>query len=177
MVITGKCGVIITILLAVLMMNVLIKKAVNLTTGILLMVKIVGNEKPSLLIVPLLAALQSFPVGVKEKLSNEINDESCFPPPGIGFSFAMCHTPLYKQADGFQLLVDSGSSKYSIDPKLMRGVASIMFEYTRIEPLMEKRAAGDTFLLGIGQVNLLVVVCGTDNVLRTVKLPIVLGPR
>ena len=39
---------------------------------------------------------------------------------------------------------------------------------------MEIREIGDNILLGIAQGILLVVVRGTDNVLRTVKLPIVL---
>ena len=53
-------------------------------------------------------------------------DEPNDTPPGIGFSFAMCHPPLSQEADGFQLLVDSGSSKHVIDPE------SRMQEYTRI---------------------------------------------
>ena len=42
------------------------------------------------------------------KKSNESKVEYS-PPPGIGFSFACCHLPLSHQADGFQMLVDSGS--------------------------------------------------------------------
>ena len=49
-----------------------------------------------------------------------------------------------------------------------------MLEHTRIEPPMEIRAAGDNVLRGTAQGILLVVVRGTDEVLRTVKLPIVL---
>ena len=41
---------------------------------------------------------------------------------------------------------------------------------------MEIRAAGDNVLHGIAQGILLLVVCGTDGVLRNVKLPIVLVP-
>ena len=56
-------------------------------------------------------------------------------PPSIGFSFAMCHTPLFQEAGGFLLfLVDSGSSKHLIDAELILGVESRMQEYTRIEP-------------------------------------------
>ena len=47
-----------------------------------------------------------------------------------------------------------------------------MLEYTRIEPPMKIEAAGDKVLRGIS----LVVVRSTDDVLRTVKLPIVLVP-
>ena len=42
----------------------------------------------------------------------------------------------YQQADGFQLLVDSGSSKQFIGSELIRGVESRMLEYTKIEPPM-----------------------------------------
>ena len=52
-------------------------------------------------------------------------------PPGVGFSFAMCHPSLSQEADGFQLLVDSGSSKHFIDPELIHGVKSIMQDYTK----------------------------------------------
>ena len=41
---------------------------------------------------------------------------------------------------------------------------------------MEVRATGDNVLRGTAQDILLVVVRGTDNVLRTVKLPMVLVP-
>ena len=51
-----------------------------------------------------------------------------------------------------------------------------MLEYTRIEPPMEIRVAGDSVLLGTAQVIKLVVVRVTENILRTVKLPIVLVP-
>ena len=64
--------------------------------------------------------------------SNESKNESYSPPPGIGFSFTMCHSSLSQKADGFQLLVDSGSSRHLIDPELIRGVESIMLEYKRI---------------------------------------------
>ena len=107
---------------------------------------------------------------------NEINDESCSPPPRIGFTFAACHLPLSQQVDGFQPLVDSSSSKHLIDPKLIRGVESRMLVYTRIKPPKEIGATGDNVLRGTVQGILLVVVRGTDDVLRTVKLPIVLVP-
>ena len=98
------------------------------------------------------------------------------PPSGIQFAFAACHLPLSQQVEGFQFLVDSGSSKHFGDPELIRGVESGMLEYTRIEPPMEIRAAGDNVLRGTAQGILPVIVCGTDDVLRTVKLPIVLEP-
>ena len=46
------------------------------------------------------------------------------PPPGIGFSFACCHPPLshHNQVDDSQMLVDSGSSKIFVDPKLSVGL-------------------------------------------------------
>ena len=60
------------------------------------------------------------------------DDEPNNTPPGIGFDFSMCHPPLSQKADGFQLLVDAGSSKHFIDPELIRGVEStMMLEYTR----------------------------------------------
>ena len=88
----------------------------------------------------------------------------------------MCHPSLSQEADGFQLLVDSGSSKHFIDPKLIRGAESRMQEYTRIEPPMEITAARNNVLRGTAQGILLVVVCGTDDALRTVNLPIALVP-
>ena len=51
-----------------------------------------------------------------------------------------------------------------------------MLEYARIEPLMEITAAGDNVLSGTAQGILLVVVRATDDVLRTVKFPIVVVP-
>ena len=64
-----------------------------------------------------------------------------------------------------------------IDPELIRGVDLRMLEYTRTEPLMEVRAAGDNVLRGTAQgVLLVVVVRGTDDVSRTVELSIVLVP-
>ena len=58
----------ITIVLAIRMANVFIKEVINLRTVLLFMVKLVGNKKPSLLIVPLLAAMQIFAVNVKGKI-------------------------------------------------------------------------------------------------------------
>ena len=51
-----------------------------------------------------------------------------------------------------------------------------MLEYTRMEPPMEITAAGDNVLRDTAQGILLVVVRDTDDVLRTVKFPIVLVP-
>ena len=43
-----------------------------------------------------------------ENDSTESDDES-YSPPEVGLSFAACHLLLSPEADGFQLLVDSGS--------------------------------------------------------------------
>ena len=98
------------------------------------------------------------------------------PSPGTGFSFACCHPPLFHQADGFQMLVDSGSAKHFVDPKLVHRVASRMQDYTQIRAPMEIKAAGHNTLFGIAQGTLLVVVRDTQDVCRTIKLPIVLVP-
>ena len=68
---------------------------------------------------------------VKSKCTG-FDDESNNTPPGIRFSFAVCHPTLSQEADGFQLLVVSGSSKHFNDPELIRGVESRMREYTRV---------------------------------------------
>ena len=52
-----------------------------------------------------------------------------------------------------------------------------MFEYTRIEPPMEIIYAGDNVSCGATRGILLLVVRGTDDVLRKVKLSIVLKPE
>ena len=104
------------------------------------------------------------------------DDEASIISPGIGFGFAMCHPPLSQEAGGFQLLVDSRSSMHFIDPELIRGVESTMQEYTRIEPPMEIKTAVNNMLRGTTQDILLVVVRGTDDALRAVKLPIVVVP-
>ena len=88
----------------------------------------------------------------------------------------MCHSHLPQQIDSFQLLLDSGLSKRFIGPELIYGVESKVLEYTRIEHSMEIRASGDKVLLGPAQGILLIAVRGTDVILRTVKLPIVLVP-
>ena len=67
-------------------------------------------------------------------------------------------------------------SKYFIDPELIRRVGSRMLEYTKVGPPMEKRAAEDSMLHGIAKGILLVIRRGTDDLLRKVKLPIVLVP-
>ena len=111
-----------------------------------------------------------------ESKSTETDDEQNNTPAGIGFSFAMCHPPLFQEADGFQLLVDSGSSKPCIDSHLIRGVESGILEYSRIEPPMEITAAWNNVLRCTAQGILLFVICGTDDALRTVKLLVVLVP-
>ena len=75
----------------------------------------------------------------------------------------MCHPPLSQEADGFQLLVDSGSSKHFIDPELFPGVESRIQEYTRIEPPTVITTAGNNVLRGTAQGILLAVVRGTDD--------------
>ena len=52
-----------------------------------------------------------------------------------------------------------------------------MLEYTEIEHLMEMRAAGDNILHGTAQGILLVVVYDTGDVLRKVRMPIILVSR
>ena len=74
-------------------------------------------------------------------------------PPDIGFNFAMCHPPLSRETDGFQLVVDLRSPKQFIDSELIREVESRMLEYTRIEPPMEIRVARDNILLGTAKVS------------------------
>ena len=74
------------------------------------------------------------------------------------------------------MLVDSRSSKHFVDPKLIRGVESRKLHYTEINPPMEIKAAGHNTLFGTAQGILLVVVHDTQDVCRTVKLPIVLVP-
>ena len=98
------------------------------------------------------------------------------PPPGIGFCFVCCHLPLSYQAERFQILVGSGSFKHFEDPKLIRGVETRMLAYTKINLLMEIKAVGYNTLFGTAQDILLVLVRDTQDVCRTVKLPIVLVP-
>ena len=83
-------------------------------------------------------------IKVKNKCT-EIDNESNTPP-DIGFSFDMCHPPLSQEADGFQLLVDSRSLKYFIDPESIRSMESRTLEYTRMQPPVEIRAAGGNVL-------------------------------
>ena len=113
--------------------------------------------------------------GCDEKVETKTteDDEPNNTPPGIGFSFVMCHPTLSQEADGFQILVDSGSSKHFIDPELIPGVESRMQDYTRIKPPIVITTAGNNVLRGTAQGILLVVVRGTDDDLRTIKLPIV----
>ena len=75
------------------------------------------------------------------------------------------------------MLVDSWSSKHFVDPKLVHRVETRMQDYTKISPPMEIKAAGHNTLLGIAQGTLLlVVVRDTQDICRTVTLPIVLVP-
>ena len=86
--------------------------------------------------------------GKVARMSNERKVEYS-PPPGIGFSFACCHPPLSHQADGFHMLVNFGSWKHFVDPKLVHKVESRMQDYTQISPSMEIKAAGHNTLFGI----------------------------
>ena len=74
------------------------------------------------------------------------------------------------------MLVDSRSFKHFVDPKLVHRVESRMQDYTQISPPMEIKAAGHNTLFGIAQGTQLVVVRDTQDVCKTVKLPIVLVP-
>ena len=135
------------------------------------------KQKPSLLIVPLLAAIQNFAVNVKGKAFSMKVATSRIPYHLALGSHLRCVIPfLSQEADGFQLLVDSGSSKHFINSELIRGVESRMLEYSSIISPIEITAAGNNVLRGTTQGILQVVVRGTDDVLRTVKLPIVLVP-
>ena len=102
------------------------------------------------------------------KMSNEENGVEYSPPPGVGFSFTCCHTPLSHHADEFQM--------HFVDPKLIHRVGSRMQDYTQINPPMELEAAGHNTLFGTARGILLVVVHDTKDVGRTIKLPIVLVP-
>ena len=72
------------------------------------------------------------------------------------------------------MLVDSGSSKPFVDPKLIRGVENRRINYTEINPSMDIKAADHNAFFGTPQGILLVVESDTQNGCRTVKLPIVL---
>ena len=74
------------------------------------------------------------------------------------------------------MLVHSGSSTHFVDPKLIRGVASKMQDYIEINPPMEIKAAGHNTSFSTAQSISLVVLCDTQDVCRTVKLPIVPVP-
>ena len=69
LVITETYGIVTTVVVVIRMANVIINEAVNLRTVLLLLIaKIVRNKIKSLLIVTLLAAMQSFAITVKEKI-------------------------------------------------------------------------------------------------------------
>ena len=74
------------------------------------------------------------------------------------------------------MLIDFGSSKHFVDPKLINRAESRMQDYIEINPPMEIKAAGHSTLFGTAQGTLLVVVRDTQYVCRTVKLPIVIVP-
>ena len=72
--------------------------------------------------------------------------------------------------------MDSGSSKRFVDPKLIRGVESRMLNYTKTNQPMEIKGAGHNTLFGTARGILLVLVRGTQDVSRTVKLSIYFVP-
>ena len=74
------------------------------------------------------------------------------------------------------MLVNSGPTKHFINPKLIRGVESKMMNYTKKKTPMEIKAAGYNTLFGTAQGILLVLVRDTQDVCRTINLPIVLVP-
>ena len=75
------------------------------------------------------------------------------------------------------MLEDSRTCKHFIDPKLFRGVESIIIGYTEINSPIEIKAAGHNILFGTAQAILLGLVKYAQDVCRTVKLPIVLVPK
>ena len=88
---------------------------------------------------------ESLYIAIKEKYGatiSKLEAKQMYTPPGIGLSFAVCYLPLSQQADCFQLLIDSGSSKYVIDPELICGVESRMFEYTKKNSHGDKSCRG-----------------------------------
>ena len=97
-------------------------------------------------------------------------------PPVIRFQFCDVSPPLSQEADGFQLLIDSGPSNHFIGLDLIRGVESRMLKYTMMKTPMGITAARNNVLRGTAQGILLVVVHGTYDALRTVKLLVVLVP-
>ena len=66
--VTEKYGVTINIMVAIRMTNAIFNGAVSSRMIVLLMVKIGGDKKPSLLTLPVIAAIQSFAVSVKGKV-------------------------------------------------------------------------------------------------------------
>ena len=74
------------------------------------------------------------------------------------------------------MLFDAESSKHFVDPKVVHRVENRMQDYTQISPPMEIKAAGHNTLFDTAQGTLLVVIRDTQDVRRTVKLPIVLVP-
>ena len=74
------------------------------------------------------------------------------------------------------MLVDSGSFKHFVDPRLIHRVESRTQDYIEINPPMKVKAAGHNSLFGTAQGILLVVVRDTQDVCRAVKLPLVLVP-
>ena len=90
------------------------------------------------------------------KLIAKIYEEPNNTPPGIRFSFAMCHPTLSQEAEGFQLLVDSGCRRAFHWSRVDSWVR--ILKYKRIESPMKNRAAGDNVLHGTAQGVLLAAV-------------------
>ena len=74
------------------------------------------------------------------------------------------------------MLVESGSSKHFVGPKLIRAVKSRILDYTEINPPIEIKAAGYNILFGTAYNIILALARGTQDVCRTVKLPIAFVP-
>ena len=113
-------------------------------------------------------------ITVESKINVRKIDCESYTLPNVELNFAVCHLPFSQQSDGFKLLVDSYLSINFIGSELIHGVESRMLEYTKIEPPMEIRAAGDNMLRGTAEGIVLVVVRGRYDLSITVKSPIVL---
>ena len=75
------------------------------------------------------------------------------------------------------MLVDSGSSKHFVDPKLVHRMESRMQDYTQISPPINgNQSCGSQHSVWHSTGYSMVVVRDTHDFCRTVKLPIVLVP-
>ena len=112
------------------------------------MVKVAGNKKPSLPIVTLLAAMKSFAVTVRGKIVLMKVTTRRIPHMVSGLLLQPVICPYRKRQTTLPSL---GPPKHFIDPDMIRRVESRMLIYTRIEPLMEIKAAGGNVLRGTAQ--------------------------